>query len=336
MNLRSVIVRLLLFFVAALILPLSASAQSNWTFCARRRRVLRICRHHRGALRWQRRLLLQDLVERHRLHKQRVRRSRGWHSQAMRYRSPVATTEYLDLLRAGRRVLRICRHHRGALRWQRRVFLQDLVERHRLHKQRVRRSRGWHSQTMRYRGRVGTTTESLDLLRAGRRVLRICRHHRGALRWQRCVHLQDLVERHRLHKQRVRRSRGWHSQTMRYRGRVGTTTEYWTFCAPEGGFCAFAGTTEVRYGGNGVYTYKTLSNGTACTNSVFGDPVAGTAKQCAIGADVAIATPAAASVRIGGWPSADDHVSSWRRRHLARASISKASSTSIPALPRSV
>ena len=71
---------------------------------------------------------------------------------------------------------------------------------------------------------------------------------------------------------------------MRYRGASAPPPSTWTFCAPEGGFCAFAGTTEVRYGGNGVYAYKTLSDGTACTNSVFGDPVAGTAKQCATGA----------------------------------------------------
>ena len=58
----------------------------------------------------------------------------------------------------------------------------------------------------------------------------------------------------------------------------------WTFCAAEGGFCAFAGTQQVRYGANGVYSYRTLSGGTACTNSVFGDPIVGTAKQCHIGA----------------------------------------------------
>ena len=61
----------------------------------------------------------------------------------------------------------------------------------------------------------------------------------------------------------------------------------WTFCATEGGFCTFTGTQQVRYGANGSYFYKTLSDGTACTNSVFGDPIQGVVKQCAI--------PAAAS-----------------------------------------
>ena len=56
----------------------------------------------------------------------------------------------------------------------------------------------------------------------------------------------------------------------------------WTFCAPEGGVCGFTGTTEVRYGANGSYVYQTLTDGTACTNDVFGDPIYGTVKECAI------------------------------------------------------
>jgi hypothetical protein len=59
-------------------------------------------------------------------------------------------------------------------------------------------------------------------------------------------------------------------------------TNDWTTCAPEGGYCSFTGTKEVRYGANGSYFYKTLSGGTACTNSVFGDPSIGTAKACAV------------------------------------------------------
>ena len=49
----------------------------------------------------------------------------------------------------------------------------------------------------------------------------------------------------------------------------------WTFCANEGGLCAFTGTKEVQYGANGSYSYKTLTGGTACTNAVFGDPLPG-------------------------------------------------------------
>ena len=57
----------------------------------------------------------------------------------------------------------------------------------------------------------------------------------------------------------------------------------WTFCASEGGVCAFTGPTAVRYGANGAYVYKTLTDGAFCTNAVFGDPIYGTVKQCAIG-----------------------------------------------------
>ena len=56
----------------------------------------------------------------------------------------------------------------------------------------------------------------------------------------------------------------------------------WNFCAPEGGVCAFTGTTEVRYGADGTYVYRIFTDGTACNNSVFGDPVFGTRKSCAI------------------------------------------------------
>ena len=56
----------------------------------------------------------------------------------------------------------------------------------------------------------------------------------------------------------------------------------WTVCAAEGGQCFFSGTREARYGANGVYVYQTLTDGTACTNDVFGDPIYGTVKACAI------------------------------------------------------
>ena len=63
---------------------------------------------------------------------------------------------------------------------------------------------------------------------------------------------------------------------------VVTPTSDWTICAAEFGVCAFTGTEEVRYGANGSYFYKSLTGGTACTNSVFGDPIFGIAKQCAL------------------------------------------------------
>jgi hypothetical protein len=54
----------------------------------------------------------------------------------------------------------------------------------------------------------------------------------------------------------------------------------WTYCAPENGTCAFNGTQLVRFGAVGKYVTKTLTNGTACTVAVFGDPAPGKTKHC--------------------------------------------------------
>jgi hypothetical protein len=56
----------------------------------------------------------------------------------------------------------------------------------------------------------------------------------------------------------------------------------WKTCASEHQYCSFNGTKKVRYGANGTYTYKVLTNGTKCSNSVFGDPLYGTVKNCAV------------------------------------------------------
>ena len=54
------------------------------------------------------------------------------------------------------------------------------------------------------------------------------------------------------------------------------------FCANENGFCSFSGTQQVRYGANGQYFTKTFTNGTDCTNAIFGDPIVGVVKTCAV------------------------------------------------------
>ncbi|MEY9838131.1 glycosyl hydrolase family 18 protein [Streptacidiphilus sp. EB103A] len=54
----------------------------------------------------------------------------------------------------------------------------------------------------------------------------------------------------------------------------------WTSCAAENGTCSFAGVMTVAYGANGSYAYATLPGGTACSNSVFGDPASGSVKSC--------------------------------------------------------
>lgn len=61
----------------------------------------------------------------------------------------------------------------------------------------------------------------------------------------------------------------------------------WTLCATEGQTCAFAGRRDVRYGSAVVFTTRSLADGTACNNAVFGDPVYGTVKSCWYASDTA-------------------------------------------------
>jgi hypothetical protein len=55
----------------------------------------------------------------------------------------------------------------------------------------------------------------------------------------------------------------------------------WTTCAAENAVCRFIGTKQVRYGADTRYVTKTVTNGTACTNAVFGDPAPNVVKTCA-------------------------------------------------------
>ncbi len=75
------------------------------------------------------------------------------------------------------------------------------------------------------------------------------------------------------------RSDGWDFTVAKFAGVDDTP---WTVCAPEGGVCAFTGTTAVRYGANGAFVFKTVTDGTVCTNAVFGDPIFGIVKECSI------------------------------------------------------
>lgn len=54
----------------------------------------------------------------------------------------------------------------------------------------------------------------------------------------------------------------------------------YTFCAKERNTCKFSGTAMVAYGANDKFNYKTFSNSTPCSNSVFGDPLRGITKSC--------------------------------------------------------
>ena len=53
-----------------------------------------------------------------------------------------------------------------------------------------------------------------------------------------------------------------------------------TSCAGENGTCSFTGILEVWYGAKKSWKVAPASNGVACTNGVFGDPINGTYKYC--------------------------------------------------------
>ena len=58
------------------------------------------------------------------------------------------------------------------------------------------------------------------------------------------------------------------------------SSDEWIYCADENGFCDFEGTKNVRYGIDETWNYQIKTDGTDCTNEVFGDPVPGTTKEC--------------------------------------------------------
>ena len=78
-----------------------------------------------------------------------------------------------------------------------------------------------------------------------------------------------------------------------------TGADGWTGCAGEGGSCSFSGTRQVRYGANGVYSFRTATGSIACNNGTFGDPLYGVTKSCAF-APSAASAPAPAPA-IAGW-----------------------------------
>src|SRR5262249_48337745 len=88
---------------------------------------------------------------------------------------------------------------------------------------------------------------------------------------------------------RVAAFRNWIEETARAEGvtladpNAGDTEPAhgaWVHCADENGFCSFRGTATVRYGADGKYATKTFTDGTRCTNDVFGDPAFGRVKTC--------------------------------------------------------
>jgi alpha-L-rhamnosidase len=57
----------------------------------------------------------------------------------------------------------------------------------------------------------------------------------------------------------------------------------YTECAAENSTCSFSGTQSIAFGANGIFTYRTLTGGTACDDAVFGDPGYGVTKSCYTG-----------------------------------------------------
>lgn len=66
-------------------------------------------------------------------------------------------------------------------------------------------------------------------------------------------------------------------------------------CANEYGTCSFSGSRYIAYGAGTTWSVGVFTNGTACTNGVFGDPIGGTVKKCYIG-DAWVAPPSTATV----------------------------------------
>ena len=66
-----------------------------------------------------------------------------------------------------------------------------------------------------------------------------------------------------------------------YTGDAGEDCD-WTFAGNEGEALSFSGTKTVRYGANGVFVEDSFTDGVACNNSTFGDPLVGVVKYCEI------------------------------------------------------
>jgi len=73
-----------------------------------------------------------------------------------------------------------------------------------------------------------------------------------------------------------------------------TGTETWTRCAVEGEICRVPDTQLVRYGIDGAYVYKTVTNAIGCDNAQWSDPAFLRVKHCDYASSGAITPPAPA------------------------------------------
>jgi type IV pilus assembly protein PilA len=76
----------------------------------------------------------------------------------------------------------------------------------------------------------------------------------------------------------------------------------WVQCSGENGTCTFTGTYTVLYGSATTNIQTVESNGTSCSNSVFGDPDFGTVKTCWVAIPNSLLNGAPSTGTIGGGP----------------------------------
>ncbi|WP_185602316.1 chitobiase/beta-hexosaminidase C-terminal domain-containing protein [Paenibacillus sp. 598K] len=67
---------------------------------------------------------------------------------------------------------------------------------------------------------------------------------------------------------------------------ISNAPDGYSFCTYENGYCDFEGEAVVAYGADGLFNYAVLTNGTACSNDVFGDPNPNAAKRCFYSEDI--------------------------------------------------
>lgn len=67
-----------------------------------------------------------------------------------------------------------------------------------------------------------------------------------------------------------------------YSEALNSNVNNWKRCSNENSHCSFTGSAIVKYGANGAFFYRRVSNGINCNNSEFGDPLKGIFKFCEI------------------------------------------------------
>ncbi|GAA2898456.1 hypothetical protein GCM10010517_63550 [Streptosporangium fragile] len=73
---------------------------------------------------------------------------------------------------------------------------------------------------------------------------------------------------------------------------ISSAPDGYRFCMYEGGRCHFEGEASVAFGADGLFTYKTFTDGVECTAGNFGgDPIPGVDKRCYVNPEIPEETP---------------------------------------------